>query len=89
MNATAVKPKEQLCQADFRAWMNPATKALSNTVRAAVNGICRAQFPDPDWHPCARRTGRGLIRWRFLRQMAHWDCTAVTARILDGGARLR
>jgi hypothetical protein len=56
MNATAVKPKEQLCQAISHV-DEPCNQSAQQYCKLCRQWFCRAHFPDPDWHPCAPEQG--------------------------------
>jgi hypothetical protein len=58
MNATAVKPKEQLCQGVSRV-DEPCDHSAQQYCEHCRQWYCRAHFPDPDWHPCAPEHGVG------------------------------
>jgi hypothetical protein len=58
MNATAAKPKEQLCQAVSRV-DEPCDHSAQQYCERCGQWYCRAHFPDPDWHGCAPEQGVG------------------------------
>jgi hypothetical protein len=58
MNTTAVKPKEQLCQAISRV-DEPCDRGAQQYCERCGQWYCRAHFPDPDWHTCAPEQGVG------------------------------
>jgi hypothetical protein len=58
MTATAVKPKEQLCQAVSHV-DEPCDHSAQQYCQRCGHWYCKAHFPDPDWHSCAPEQGVG------------------------------
>jgi hypothetical protein len=56
MEATAAKPKEQLCQAVSRV-DEPCNHKGLQYCKHCSQWFCKAHFPDPDWHACAPEQG--------------------------------
>jgi hypothetical protein len=56
MNATAARPKEQLCQGVSRV-DEPCDQSTQQYCERCTQWFCRAHFPDPEWHPCASEQG--------------------------------
>jgi len=88
MNATAVKPKEQLCQGVSRV-DEPCDQSASNTVRDALNGS--AELISLTRTGMRARPSRARVDFEAppFSEQGIGACTAPCARILDGGAHLR